>query len=66
MTAQKPAPPLLSTAEAAKILGVDKRTLERLRGAGRGPQHTYVGRFVRYSYASLNAYLAARARNTRA
>lgn len=52
---------LLSTDEAAKLLGIDKRALERLRCAGRGPVWTYVGRFPRYSRASINAYLNAHA-----
>lgn len=60
MVASKTPQRLLSTEEAAKLLGISKRSLEQMRGAGRGPAHTYVGRFPRYSLASINAYLTAR------
>ena len=61
MTAPRTQARLLTTEEAAHLLGLEKRTLERLRGAGRGPHWTYVGRYPRYSRASINAYLAGRA-----
>ena len=66
MTRRKPQPnALLTTEEAAAVLGITKRALERLRAQRRGPAFTYVGRFPRYSRASLNAYLSARAVRTR-
>ena len=64
-TPRKAPAPLLTTEEAAVLLGITKRSLEKLRGAGRGPQWTYVGRYPRYSRASINAYLSARARGAR-
>lgn len=56
---------LMTTEEAATVLGVSKRALERLRNAGRGPTHTYVGRFPRYSRKHINEYLSARAKAPR-
>lgn len=50
---------LLSEEEAAAVLGVDKEALARLRRAGRGPVHTRVGRFPKYTRKHLLAYLAA-------
>lgn len=63
MNARKPER-LLDTAEAAALMGIDKRALERLRAVNRGPIYTRVGRFPRYSRASINAYLQARAIRT--
>lgn len=56
---------LMTTEEAATVLGISKRALERLRNAGRGPTHTYVGRFPRYSRKHINEYLSARAKAPR-
>lgn len=61
MSPAKP-PRLLSEAEAAEYLGISERTLRRLRDQGRAPVHTRVGRQVRYSLATINAYLNARAK----
>lgn len=64
MSARKPAR-LLTTAEAAALLGIKPRALEVMRNRGGGPAYTMVGRFPRYSHASITAYLASRARLTR-
>lgn len=55
---------LLDNTDAATLLGLKPRQLERMRGRGRGPQWTYVGRYPRYSLASINAYLSARAQGS--
>lgn len=65
MSARRAPEALLTTEEAAAIMGITKRALERLRAAGRGPVCTYVGRFPRYSRKHINAYLSARAREPR-
>lgn len=52
---------LLSNDEAARMMGIKPRALHRLRAAGRGPIHTYVGRFPRYRREHVAQYLAARA-----
>lgn len=62
MSAVKAPVRLLTTEEAAVLLGISKRALEQMRNRGRGPAYTYVGRFPRYSRASINAYLEARAK----
>lgn len=54
--------PLLSEAEAADLLGIDKEALARLRRAGRAPLHTRVGRFPKYARKHITEYLARGAR----
>lgn len=51
---------LLSTAEAAEVVGLTKLTMEHYRSAGRGPRFLRLGRSVFYRRADLDAYLAAR------
>lgn len=53
--------PLLSEAEAAAELGIEKEALARLRRAGRAPLNTWVGRFPKYARKHVLAYLAANA-----
>lgn len=54
---------LLTTAEAATILGTSPRTLEDWRFRGGGPVYRKVGRrLVRYSAADLERFLADGAR----
>lgn len=43
--------------EAARILGVSARTLERHRLTGAGPRFSRVGRLVRYRQCDLAAYI---------
>ncbi|MFV0315485.1 MAG: helix-turn-helix transcriptional regulator [Microthrixaceae bacterium] len=50
----------LTTAEAAVVMGITTRALERLRGAGRGPVFTRVGRYPKYRLSHVLAYLEAR------
>jgi excisionase family DNA binding protein len=44
---------VLTQKEAAALLGVSPRTLERLRLTGRGPMFTRLGRMVRYRQQDL-------------
>jgi predicted DNA-binding transcriptional regulator AlpA len=44
---------LLNQRQAAKILGLSKRTLERHRQAGMGPRYAELGRLVRYRECDL-------------
>jgi hypothetical protein len=48
---------LLTQSEAARVLGLSERTLERLRLQGGGPLYVKAGRAVRYreTYASQMA-----------
>jgi excisionase family DNA binding protein len=50
---------LLDQREAAKLLRLSERTLERLRVAGGGP-NVKAGRSVRYRECDLEAWIAAR------
>lgn len=57
--------PLLTTKEAAKILGVSKAFLERDRWAGAKIQFIRLGsRAVRYRLQDLEAYLESRIRHS--
>jgi len=49
---------VLDTSAAARILGVQRPTLEQWRQRGFGPAYHHVGRCVRYSLADLRAFLA--------
>ena len=51
---------LLTQVEAARLLRLSERTLERLRLTGGGPLYVKAGRAVRYREADLEAWIAAR------
>ena len=48
--------PFLSTEQAAFYLGLSARTLQRLRGEGRGPRFRRHTRYVRYHIEDLDAW----------
>jgi predicted site-specific integrase-resolvase len=48
-----------NTAEAARMLGKSKRTLEAWRDQGRGPQYKREGKSIMYPRRSLERYLEA-------
>lgn len=48
---------LLDQHEAAKLLGISARTLERHRLTGTGPRFSRIGRLVRYRQCDLAAYI---------
>jgi excisionase family DNA binding protein len=50
---------LLTQREAAAVLCLSERTLERLRVSGTGPRFVRAGRSVRYREADLEAWIAA-------
>jgi len=51
---------LLTQVEAARLLRLSERTLERLRLQGGGPLYVKCGRSVRYRQADLDAWISAR------
>ena len=51
---------LLTQSEAARVLRLSERTLERLRLQGGGPLYVKAGRAVRYRETDLEAWIAAR------
>jgi predicted DNA-binding transcriptional regulator AlpA len=53
--------PLLTQKDAASLLSLSTRTLERLRCVGGGPRFVKMGKgSVRYSIADLEAWVASR------
>ena len=51
---------LLSSDEAAPLIGVTPKTLANWRVAGRGPQHIRAGRKVTYDVADIEIWKADR------
>jgi excisionase family DNA binding protein len=51
---------MLDQREAARLLRLSERTLERLRGSGGGPRFVKCGRSVRYRETDLEAWIAQR------
>jgi excisionase family DNA binding protein len=51
---------MLDQREAARLLRLSERTLERLRLTGGGPSFVKCGRSVRYRECDLEAWIAAR------
>jgi excisionase family DNA binding protein len=51
---------LLDQKEAARLLRLSERTLERLRLTGGGPVYVKAGRSVRYREGDLEAWITAR------
>lgn len=52
--------PFLSTAQAAHYVGLSRRTLEKMRTNGSGPEYRKHGRYVRYHIDDLDAWSNAR------
>lgn len=55
---------LLTPTEAAKLLRLSQRTLERFRTAGTGPRFLRLGRAIRYAGRDLQFYLERCARRS--
>ena len=56
--------PYLSTREAADLLGLSPRTLDRYRVQGAGPTFHKFGNRVRYTRADLEAWAAGQRRSS--
>jgi predicted DNA-binding transcriptional regulator AlpA len=54
--------PLLTQREAALVLSISVRTLERLRVTGLGPRYVKVRSSVRYQQEALERWIAAHSR----
>jgi hypothetical protein len=52
---------LLTTRDAARVLSLSPRTLERLRLSGDGPRYCKLRRSVRYRQCDLDAWLSRNA-----
>jgi excisionase family DNA binding protein len=55
---------LLTTTEAARVLRVSPRTLERFRTSGTGPRFLRIGSSIRYKGRDLRDYLERCARHS--
>lgn len=55
---------LMTTAETAQMLAVQKKSLEIWRWQGRGPVHRKIGRLVRYAEADVLAWLEGQTRSS--
>lgn len=55
---------LLTQGEAARVLRLSERTLERLRVSGNGPVYVKAGRLVRYRESDLEEWIASRVFNS--
>jgi predicted DNA-binding transcriptional regulator AlpA len=55
---------LLSQKQAARILGISVRTLERHRVAGTGPRWARLGRLVRYRESDLTRWVDSNLRSS--
>ena len=53
----------LTVYEAARVVGLSHRTLERLRECGQGPRYYKLGRAVRYRRDDLEQWAAGCARD---
>jgi excisionase family DNA binding protein len=51
---------LLTAHEAATLLKLSERTLERWRVAGVGPKFVRLGRSIRYRLTEIEAHIASR------
>ncbi len=56
------APSNVDTRQAAELIGMSRRTLEKWRGEGTGPPFLKLGRRVLYSVADLEEWLRSRRR----
>jgi len=52
--------PLLTQRQAAEMLALSERTLERFRVTGSGPKFVRCGRSIRYRLSDVEAWIASR------
>jgi excisionase family DNA binding protein len=55
---------MLTQSEAAQMLRISVRTLERLRVSGGGPTYIKTGRLVRYRQSDLDKWISDRERHS--
>ena len=60
LTANSRPQPLAASAEVAEVLGIPEKTLREWRSRGVGPDYLKVGRYVRYRWTTVNAWLDTR------
>jgi excisionase family DNA binding protein len=52
--------PLLTQRQAAELLCLSERTVERFRVSGMGPKFVRLGRSIRYRLSDVEAWIASR------
>jgi predicted DNA-binding transcriptional regulator AlpA len=52
--------PLLTQRQAAEMLALSERTLERFRVSGMGPKFVRLGHSIRYRLSDVEAWIASR------
>jgi predicted DNA-binding transcriptional regulator AlpA len=52
--------PLLTQRQAAEMLALSERTLERFRVSGLGPKFVRMGKSVRYRLSDVEVWIASR------
>jgi predicted DNA-binding transcriptional regulator AlpA len=52
--------PLLTQRQAAELLCLSERTLERFRVSGVGPKFVHMGHSIRYRLSDVEAWIASR------
>lgn len=67
MIQNRPLPknPLATPAEVSAHYGVPERTLTQWRYLGKGPKWSKIGRYVRYRWEDVEAYVKQQARDGR-
>jgi hypothetical protein len=55
----EPTPARMTTEQAGRYIGLDKRTLDNLRVSGGGPRYQKMGVHVYYTRAELDAWVEA-------
>ncbi|GAA0547909.1 putative DNA-binding transcriptional regulator AlpA [Rhizomicrobium palustre] len=55
---------LLRPRDAAVMLGLSESTLAKMRLSGGGPEYLKLGRSIRYTRKSIDAWVTARARRS--
>lgn len=55
---------LATGAEVAELFGIPEKTLTEWRCRGIGPEYLKIGRYVRYRWSAVNAWLATREAGT--
>ncbi len=65
--APQAAPDVMTTDEVARYLGINKKTLDRLRGRGDGPRYLRLtSKIIRYRRADVEEFLETRVRTNTA
>ncbi len=60
-------PAVMTTDEVARYLGINKKTLDRMRGRGDGPSYLRLtGKIIRYRRADIDNFIESRVRSNTA